>query len=168
MIARSPFAGIRLVSMYKPVGTLGVAFQYTLGTLCLGHVNAANAMTAVPIVSRLRISNMRGFWSGQPSGPFFRPREKIAVAIDNAAAMTSKLRTASFPSVIVECALSYSQFGGCFGSNEKIVIGLTKHGLLHLMEQHCSLVWNAWGGSDCTSLEFEPQFIPAERDILQR
>ncbi len=168
MIARSPFAGIRLVSVYKPVGTLGVVFQYSLGTLCLDQVNAANAMTAVAIVSRLRISNMRGFLSGQSSGPFFRPREKIAVAVDNAATMASKLRTGSFPSMIVECALSDSQFGGCFGGNKKFVIGLAEHGFLHLMEQQCSLVWNAWVGSDCTSLEFEPLLIPAERDILQR
>jgi hypothetical protein len=135
MIARSPFAGIRLVSLYKPIGTLGVVFQYSLGTLCLDQVNAVNAMTAVAIVSRLRISNMRVFLSGQSSGPFFRPSEKIAATVDNAATMASKLWTGSFPSMIVECALSYSQFYGCFGSNEKIVIGLTEHGFLHLMEQ---------------------------------
>jgi hypothetical protein len=49
--------------------------------------------------------------------------------------MASKLWTGSFPSMIVERALSYSQFGGCFGSNKKVVTVLAEHGFLHLMEQ---------------------------------
>ena len=81
------------------------------------------------------------------------------MAVDNAATMSSKFRTGSFPSMIVECALSYSQFGGCFGGNKKVVIGLAEHGFLHLMEQQCSLVWNAWEGSECASLEFEPRLF---------